>query len=109
MESRDLFFHFPIYLEAYNPKMDDGRDSLFRTRPGTVLLSGKWKLHQYFEDGGLELYDLEKDLGERINLAHTHKDKMAELLGRMEMWRLRVGAPVPFQDNPEFNPKYLGD
>ena len=30
---RDIFYHFPIYLEAYNKIEDHGRDPLFRTRP----------------------------------------------------------------------------
>ncbi|MEM9144060.1 MAG: sulfatase [Bacteroidota bacterium] len=109
MPSRELFFHFPIYLQAYNPKMDDGRDSLFRTRPGGVILSGKWKLHEYFEDGGVELYDLEKDPGERTNLAHTHTDKAAQLLEKMRAWRSRTEAPVPIEANPKFDAHYMGD
>ena len=33
MAKRSLKWHFPIYLEGYNPKEDGGRDPLFRTRP----------------------------------------------------------------------------
>ncbi len=43
------------------------------------MRAGKWKLHEYFEDGRLELYDLESDLGERTNIASTHPEKAAEL------------------------------
>ena len=57
-----------------------GRDSLFRTRPGSIIINGDWKLHQYFEDGGLELYNLKEDLGERNNLAQTNPEKTEELL-----------------------------
>jgi arylsulfatase A-like enzyme len=52
---RPLFWHFPVYLEAGN---EDTRDSLFRTRPGSAIIVGTWKLLEYFEDGGLELYNL---------------------------------------------------
>ena len=76
LKKRSLFWHFPVYLEAsggYNKRI--GRDALFRTRPGSTMRYGKWKLHQYFEDGEVELYDLEKDLSEIINLAEVQPKK----------------------------------
>ena len=33
-ENRTLFYHFPIYLQAYNVHLDNGTDPIFRTRPG---------------------------------------------------------------------------
>lgn len=99
---RALFWHFPIYLQAYDVGGDDGRDSLFRTRPGTVMRRGKWKLHEYFEDGGLELYDLETDPGERNNLAETQTAKTRELYAEMKRWRKEMKAPVPTELNPEY-------
>jgi arylsulfatase A-like enzyme len=77
IDTRPLFWHFPIYLQAYNPKTDDGRDPLFRTRPGSTMRYGKWKLHHYFEDMAYELYDLEEDPGERKDLAGAMPDKVA--------------------------------
>ena len=53
-----------FYLQAYGGLKDDARDPLFRTRPGSALRLGKWKLHEFFEDGA-ELYDLSRDRGER--------------------------------------------
>ena len=46
-EHRPLFWHFPIYLQAYK-KDSQNRDPLFRTRPGSVVRLGNWKLHYYF-------------------------------------------------------------
>ncbi|GGZ13232.1 aryl-sulfate sulfohydrolase [Echinicola pacifica] len=100
---RDIFFHFPIYLEAYKPKVDEARDPLFRTRPGSVIRSGDWKLHQYFEDGGLELYNLREDLGETNNLAEQQPEKVQELLQKLEDWRSSHQAPVPVELNPDFD------
>ena len=57
------FWHFPVYLQAYNGKLDDARDPLFRTRPGSAVRSGDWKLHEYFEDSAVELYNLAEDPG----------------------------------------------
>jgi arylsulfatase A-like enzyme len=102
---RPLFWHFPIYLEAYDRKNDEPRDSLFRTRPGSVIRLGEWKLHQYFEDMGLELYNLVRDSSEQFNLAKTHPAKTNELLELLEGWRTETGAPVPSQLNPDYDPE----
>lgn len=97
------FWHFPIYLQAYDGALDDARDPLFRTRPGSAMRHGKWKLHEYFEDGALELYDLEADPGERRNLANANPQRTAELYGILETWRARTGAAVPTQPNPGYD------
>ncbi len=102
IQNRDLFFHFPIYLQAYNPKTDQGRDPLFRTRPGTVVISGNWKLHHYFENDEFELYDLNSDLGEQHNLINSHKEEKERLLQKMDAWRSNTNAPVPTVLNPQY-------
>ena len=100
---RTLFWHFPIYLQAYVKKgPTETRDPKFRTRPGSAMRLGKWKLHHYFEDGGLELYDLEKDLGEKKNLVEQYPEKAQELLQILEKWRSETGAPVPTKLNPDY-------
>lgn len=101
---RALYWHFPIYLQSYAGKEDDAHDPFFRTRPGSTMRYGKWKLHEYFEDGRLELYDLEADPGERKNLAKKRKAKAEELHGMLERWRKDMGAPVPTEDNPKYDP-----
>ncbi|RAI94141.1 sulfatase [Algoriphagus yeomjeoni] len=106
MKERDLFWHFPIYLEAYDPKEDGSRDPLFRTRPGSVIRSGDWKLHQYFEDGGLELYNLKSDPYESKNLAASNPVKAQELLQKLEKWRGDYSAPVPMIKNPDYDPDF---
>ncbi|SHI57874.1 Arylsulfatase A [Arenibacter nanhaiticus] len=106
IEERPLFWHFPIYLEAYNESKDDGRDPLFRTRPGSTILYKNWKLHHYFEDNALELYDLEKDLGERNNLVAINPEKAEELYNILDSWRKEVNAPIPSEPNPEYDPNY---
>ena len=106
LDERDLYWHFPIYLEAYDPKEDGSRDPLFRTRPGSVIRSGDWKLHQYFEDGGLELYNLKEDPSEVNNLASSNPEKTNELLKKLEKWRLENGAPIPTTKNPDYDPAF---
>jgi len=107
IDKRSLFFHFPIYLEAYNIRKDDGRDPLFRTRPGSVIINENWKLHHYFEDDGLELYNLDLDDSEAKNLSTVNKKKTKELFNELEKWRKIKKAPVPAKKNPNYNQKYV--
>lgn len=104
-EPRPLFWHFPIYLQAYDVNDNQNRDALFRTRPGSVIRQGNWKLHHYFEDNGLELYNLTEDLSEQKNLAKENPEKVKELYARLDAWRKETNAPVP----TELNPAYEGE
>jgi arylsulfatase A-like enzyme len=102
LEKRPLFWHFPVYLEAYRKNNLQNRDTLFRTRPGSVIRIGDWKLHHYFEDNSVELYNLKTDISERQNLAGTNPEKVRELLKTLYDWRQKVNAPIPDQLNPDF-------
>lgn len=103
LKERSLFWHFPIYLQATGKGKDfETHDQLFRTRPGSVIRSGKWKLHEYFEDGRLELYDLESDVGETTNLAETLPQVASRLHAKLQSWRQDTDAPVPSDLNPKF-------
>ena len=99
---RPLFWHFPAYLQSYEV-FDEQRDPLFRSRPCSVVRLGDYKLHQYFEDGGIELYNLKDDVREQKNLATQMPEKRDELMGILESWRKDVNAPVPTELNPKFN------
>jgi len=101
---RPLFWHFPAYLQSYQVT-DEQRDPLFRSRPCGVIRVGDWKLHEAFEDGHLELYNLRQDIGETKNLAAKNRKKTAELLGLMKQWRSRINAPIPTAKNPAFDAK----
>ncbi len=103
---RALFWHFPIYLQAYRGALDDSHDALFRTRPGSVVRSGKWKLHEYFEDGRLELYDLEVDTGERKNVSAVYPEKAEQLRSLLSEWRKALGAEVPLQANESYESRF---
>ncbi len=102
LDERPLFWHFPIYLEAYLKEGNQTQDPLFRTRPGSAIRLGDWKLIQYFENNDLELYNLKEDIGEKINRAETDPEKLNELLKILENWRKETKAPVPTELNPEY-------
>jgi len=88
IEDRALFWHFPGYLEAYGPEK-------WRTTPVSVIRDGRYKLLEFLEDGRLELYDLQEDLGEWNDLADEVPHTASKLLTKLRNWRDAVGAPLP--------------
>lgn len=103
LAERPLFWHFPVYLENGNTET---RDAVFRTRPGSVIRIGDWKLHEYFEDRGIELYNLRNDIGETQDLSAKRPDIVRELNDQLFAWRKKLGAPIPMTPNPHYDPAY---
>lgn len=99
---RSLYFHFPVYLQA-SSVIEGLRDPLFRTRPGAVIIDGSWKLHHYFEDDGIELYDLKMDVSENVNLAATKPDIRDRLYRKLDQWRILNRASIPKVSNPLYD------
>ena len=107
LNKRELYFHFPIYLEPYNVHKDSGTDPLFRTRPGSVIIKDNWKLHKYYEDNKVELYDLTNDISESTNLIESNKEKANELLKNLDNWIKTSNAPLPTKTNPLYDQKHV--
>ena len=104
LKPRAIYWHFPAYLQSYAGRRPDGqRDPLFRSRPCGIIRHGDWKLHEYFEDGTLELYNLRDDISETKNLAKTNSEKTKELHDMLKAWRKDIKAPVPSEPNPQFD------
>lgn len=95
--NRDLFWHFPAYLESY---ADGGQG--FRSRPYSSIRSGDWKLILNYEDRSTELYNLKEDLGETDNLSAVNPEKREELYRKLQEWIEKTNAPVPTEQNPYF-------
>jgi len=72
-------------------------------RPGAAIRAGRYKLIERYEDGSLELYDLQEDLGEQSNLAEKQPDKTRQLQEKLARWRDQVQANMP-QRNPNYKP-----
>lgn len=92
LENRTLYWNFPGYLEGGNK---DTRDILFRTRPVSVLVKQGWKLIENHEDGYLELYNLNSDPSEKINVLEKHPDITQELYELLHKWIKETDAPQP--------------
>ena len=93
-DERDLFWHFPAYLEGYLP------GQVWRTTPVSVIRSGKWKLFYYYEEGVKELYNLDTDPYETTNLARQNEKITADLFERLRVWQGATGALIPTELNP---------
>ncbi len=95
---RALYWHFPAYLEG-------GRTiGTWRTTPAAAIRQGDFKLLEFFEEGRLELYNLAVDVGEQHDVSASLPEKTSELHELMQSWRQSVGAYVPSELNPEYDP-----
>ena len=83
-----LYWHFPGYLQAYEP-------GHWRTTPVSVIRAGPWKLLTFYEDDRLELYHLGDDLSERHNLADERPVKRRQLHQQLTRWLDAMDAPFP--------------
>ncbi len=88
---RALFWHYPHYSNQGG-------------RPGSSVRQGKYVLIENFEDDSLELYDLEKDLSQKNNLAKKMPDPAMKMLTLLRQWRQEVGANMP-RPNPNWKGK----
>ena len=89
LEQRPLFWHFPCYTQASTPL------GTWRSKPCSVIRSGDWKLHYYYEEERYELYDLAGDIGETTNLAEARSEIQQELARQLRAWLVETGADLP--------------
>ena len=89
-----IFWHFPAYLRGND---DESRepDLPFRTTPAGVIRDGRWKLIEWFDDGGLELYDLDADPGELTDLSESAIEIRDTLAAELMRWQVGTGAQIP--------------
>ena len=61
---------------------------------------------EFLEDGRLELYDLDQDIGESKNLAQINPTKAKDLHQRLVTWRREIQAPMPTINDGTNLPKF---
>ena len=109
LDERPLFWHFPAYLQSYQVTHEQ-RDPLFRTRPCSVIRMGRFKLHEYFEDGALELYDLVdvlEDQGSSADLVEG-AGALDESLIAIESQLIQLRSTGTGQDGVRYPSKVVG-
>ena len=89
-----LFWHYPHYHPG-------------GASPYGAVRAGRYKLIEYYEDMRVELYDLDRDVGESVNLADMLPVQTARLRRRLHDWRAEVGAQMPLE-NPDHDPARAG-
>lgn len=87
LPERNIYWHYPHYHNG---------------PPGGAVRSGKWKLIEWYENSLLEtgkpafeLYDMENDISESLNLADSLKSLTRKLSGELKSWRSDVNAQMP--------------
>ena len=79
IEREDLFWHYPHYSNQGG-------------FPGGAVRSGDYKLVERFEDGGLHLYHLQMDIGERHDLAAERPEIVRSMQKKLHAWYREVDA-----------------
>ena len=87
LKRQAIFWHYPHFSNQGG-------------RPGAAVRQGRYKLIERYEDGRLELYDLEADIGETTNLADKMPQKAAQLHKLLRQWLRDVDANMP-KPNPK--------
>jgi arylsulfatase A-like enzyme len=81
-QERALFWHYPHYSNQGG-------------KPGGAVRQGDYKLIEFYEDFHVELYDLNRDVGEHTDLASRMPGIRDRLRNRLHQWRKRVNARMP--------------
>ena len=74
-----LFWHFPHY-------------GILGSGPCSSVRLGDWKLIEWLEDEGVELFNLTTDLSEKNDVAAQHPEIVKQLRERLHVWRKETGA-----------------
>src|SRR5690606_23413184 len=78
LDREAIFWHFPHYS-------NHGMQS-----PGGAVISGDFKLLEYYENNTVQLFNLKDDIGEKHELSMELPDKTKELRQMLKEWRIEV-------------------
>lgn len=77
-----IYWHYPHYPNQGG-------------KPAGAIREGDYKLIEFFDNTGVELYNLKKDTGETVNLSEVEKKRTAQMLKKLRDWRISVHAKMP--------------
>jgi arylsulfatase A-like enzyme len=89
LRRESLFFHYPHF--AFHQA----------NRPGSAIRWGRYKLILRYDDGSVELFDLDQDPGETRNLSNERPEDASRLKTRLVEWLQTTGAGLPTKQGPE--------
>ncbi len=71
--------------------------------PSGAVRARDWKLTEFFEDGRVELYNLQDDISETRDLSKDQPQRTEKMLTMLRDWRETVCARMP-ETNPNYTP-----
>jgi len=80
---KTIYFHFPNYAWHMGNRL------------AGAVREGKWKMIRNYDDGSLELYDLQDDLSEKRNLTKKSPQVAKRLNQKLSRWLKETNAPMP--------------
>ena len=87
-----FYWHFPHYSNHGNQS------------PGGAVRAGQYKLLEYFENGSVQLFDLENDLGEQHDISKENPEMTQKLLKMLQDWRKETDAKMPQRKTVDTKP-----
>lgn len=90
ISDRAIYWHFPHHRANTELAM------------AAAIREGDWKLVKEFESEELHLFNLNEDIGEKVNLSTQYPKKTFSLLKKLEEWQRKVSAEMP-KPNTEYN------
>jgi arylsulfatase A-like enzyme len=90
LAERALYWHYPHYGNQGGT-------------PGAAILEDGFKLIEHFEDGRVELFYLDDDPGETVDLSAREPARAAHLKDKLAKWQVETGALRP-SPNASFRP-----
>ena len=89
LTERPLFWHYPTYMKF------DKKQKKYKVTPCSVILKGNFKLIDHFVEKRHELFDLDNDPQEKINISEKMPEKTRELKSQLLKWRRKTNAMMP--------------
>jgi arylsulfatase A-like enzyme len=83
-----IFWHYPHYGNQGGA-------------PVGMIRDGQWKLIEWYEDGQLQLFNLDADISEHYDMVKLYPGKARELHARLQAWRVESKAVMP-TPNPQY-------
>ena len=85
LPGRKLYWHYPHYGNQGG-------------NPSSIIREGAWKLIHYWEDRRDELYNLDKDPSEQIDVSAENEELTTRLSEELIAWLYSMDAQIPVED-----------
>jgi arylsulfatase A-like enzyme len=95
IKKRALYWHFPQYTTAGT-----------KTGPYSCMIKDDWKFYLFYEDNGVQLFNLKEDPYELNDLSEVKPEKVIELRKDLIAWKKAVNANDCIV-NPDFDGKKI--